>query len=237
MAQVSVYNIFASLVVHCGTCCLLKDGSSLATLTTEDALTRVAAVPSILAIARLPPSVKHVEVGGEALTQSAVESVAAGVPIYNYYGPTEAAIWATRRQVAREELPRRLHSIGKPLPNVTCYIMDIASGVSLAQAQPIGVFGELWLGGVQVARGYLKRPEKTAEVFVQHPWPQSDPSGRGVVYRTGDRVRWYDDGEIEFGGRIDFQVRAVLYRSSGWPRRASLCVFALSGVVTLGCCR
>ena len=104
--DVSVYNIFASLVVHCGTCRLLPDGSSLATLTDADELTRVAAVPSILAIARLPPSVKHVEVGGEALTQSAVESVAAGVPIYNYYGPTEVAIWCMRRLVVRDELPR-----------------------------------------------------------------------------------------------------------------------------------
>ena len=73
--------------------------------------------------------------------------------------------------------------------------------------QPIGVWGELWLGGVQVARGYLNRPELTAERFVPNPWPSTDPSGRGVVYRTGDRVRWYADGELEFGGRIDLQVK------------------------------
>jgi len=59
---------------------------------------------------------------------------------------------------------------------------------------------------VQVARGYLNRPELTAEKFIANPWPETDPSGRGVVYRTGDRVRWYADGEIEFGGRIDFQA-------------------------------
>ena len=70
--DVSVYNIFASLVVHCGTCRLLRDGASLAMLAMDDELTRVAAVPSILAIARLPPSVRAVEVGGEALTQKAV---------------------------------------------------------------------------------------------------------------------------------------------------------------------
>ena len=73
--------------------------------------------------------------------------------------------------------------------------------------QPVGVWGELWLGGVQVARGYLNRPELTAERFVPNPWPSSDPSGAGVVYRTGDRVRWYADGELEFGGRIDLQVK------------------------------
>ena len=71
----------------------------------------------------------------------------------------------------------------------------------------IGVWGELWLGGVQVARGYLGQAGLTAERFVRNPWPESDPSGRGVVYRTGDRVRWYADGELEFGGRIDFQVK------------------------------
>ena len=75
--------------------------------------------------------------------------------------------------------------------------------------QPIGVWGELWLGGVQVARGYLRRPELTADRFVAHPWPHADRSsrGRGVAYRTGDRVRWYADGELEFGGRVDLQVK------------------------------
>merc|ERR1711965_8465 len=74
-------------------------------------------------------------------------------------------------------------------------------------AQPTGVWGELLLGGVQVARGYLRRPELTAERFVAQPWPAAGPSGRGVAYQTGDRVRWYADGELEFGGRIDFQVK------------------------------
>ena len=60
---------------------------------------------------------------------------------------------------------------------------------------------------MQVARGYLNRPELTAERFIPNPWPETDPSGRGVAYRTGDRVRWYADGELEFGGRIDFQVK------------------------------
>jgi len=69
-----------------------------------------------------------------------------------------------------------------------------------------------------VARGYLNRPELTAEKFIANPWPETDPSGRGVVYRTGDRVRWYADGEIEFGGRIDFQASR---RAFGRARRHS----------------
>eukprot|EP00966_Prymnesium_polylepis_P291025 6721123-Prymnesium_polylepis.1 len=205
--DVSVYNVFASLVVHCGVCRLLLDGTSLITLSADDPLSRVAAVPSILAIAQLPASVKCVEVGGEALTQKAVDNVCESIAIYNYYGPTEVAIWATRREVARHELPQRLPSIGRPLPNVSCFIVDPESPLRSPLLQPIGVFGELWLGGVQVARGYLKRPEKTAEVFVDQPWPSTDPSRDKLVYRTGDRARWYADGEIEFGGRIDFQVK------------------------------
>ena len=102
--------------------------------------------------------------------------------------------------------PSRIASIGKPLANVCCYVVDPDGASATPQLCPIGVWGELWLGGVQVARGYLKRPELTAEKFIRNPWPESDPSGRGVVYRTGDRVRWYADGEIEFGGRIDFQA-------------------------------
>jgi acyl-coenzyme A synthetase/AMP-(fatty) acid ligase len=126
--------------------------------------------------------------------------------VFNYYGPTEVAIWATRREVLRDEVVRRLASIGRPLPNVVCSIVS-ADDVRSQHLSPIGVWGELWLGGVQVARGYLKRQERTAESFVAFPWPATDPSGRGVVYRTGDRVRWYADGEVEFGGRIDFQVK------------------------------
>ena len=88
---------------------------------------------------------------------------------------------------------------------MTCYIVD--PDAPKPTLQPMGVWGELWLGGVQVARGYLDRPELTADRFVPNSCAGTDPSGRGVLYCTGDRVRWYADGELEFGGRIDFQVR------------------------------
>jgi len=106
--------------------------------------------------------------------------------------------------VSKVQLSQRLASIGKPLPNVTCYVVDSATSTTTATSapllQPIGVWGELWLGGVQVARGYLNRPELTAERFVPNPWPLTDPSGRGVVYRTGDRVRWYAGRLRQMGG-------------------------------------
>eukprot|EP00966_Prymnesium_polylepis_P272160 6288196-Prymnesium_polylepis.1 len=121
--DVSVYNVFASLVVHCGICQLLADGSSLVAPAKRAHFTRAAAVPSILANAQLPPTLQEIEVGGEALTQTAVDSVSSGVTVLNYYGPTEAAIWATRRRVIRGS-PGRLASIGRPLPNVTCYVVD-----------------------------------------------------------------------------------------------------------------
>ena len=127
-----------------------------------------------------------------------------GVTLYNYYGPTETSVYATGKHVLRCQLPGRLASIGKPLPNVTCYVVDPATYTTTATSapllQPIGVWGELWLGGVQVARGYLNRPELTAERFVPNPWPLTDPSGRGVVYRTGDRVRWYARRYRQKGG-------------------------------------
>ena len=97
----------------------------------------------------------------------------------------------------------RLASIGSALCNVTCHVADLRYESLCA----IGVWGELWLSGVQVARGYLSRPEKTAEAFAASPWINTNPSERAVAYRTGDRVRWYADGELEFGGRIDFQVK------------------------------
>jgi non-ribosomal peptide synthetase component F len=117
-------------------------------------------------------------------------------------GPSEVSDVSVGRLVVEGQTPTRLASIGKPLPNVTCYVVDPTSPTaSLApMLQPIGVWGELWLGGVQVARGYLNRPELTAERFVPNPWPLTDPSGRGVVYRTGDRVRWYARRYRQMGG-------------------------------------
>ena len=143
-------------------------------------------------------------IGGEQITKATFKNVRKGVILYNNYGPTEITANATARCVSDVQLPQRLTSIGKPLPNVTCYVVDPASTATAATSapllQPIGVWGELWLGGVQVARGYLNRPELTAERFVPNPWPLTDPSGRGVVYRTGDRVRWYARRYRQKGG-------------------------------------
>ena len=198
-----VFVFFCSITTAGGTCVLLEGPLSLIELD-DERLTHLKDVPTVISKARIPQSIRHVHVGGEALSQSVLANVSAHVVLTNDYGPTEASVNVAAKRVNRKHLAEKLGSIGCPFQNVTAYIID----PDTLALQPQGVPGELWLGGVQVARGYLNRPEKTAEVFIAPPWPETDPSGRGVVYRTGDRVRWYADGEIEFGGRIDFQVRA-----------------------------
>ena len=208
--DVFVHVLFTTLGILGGTCLLLEDGKSLLTLDqadTEQHITFLASTSSILSNARVPSSVRHVDSAGEALTQAVVDNMLPSLCLYNYFGPTEASVYITGKEVVRAELPHRLASIGRPLPNVTCFIVAPEYDHRSPWLQPIGVFGELWVGGVQVTRGYLRRPERTAEIFVSHPWVHVDPSGRGVAYLSGDRARWYPDGEIEFGGRVDFQVK------------------------------
>ena len=191
------YNLFVCLASVGGAATLLESSMSLVSDASELSLTHLAEVPSVVAIASLPKTMRHILVGGETLTAEVIVGLPARISLNNGYGPTELTCCATWKCVNRSDAPGRLASIGKPLPNVTCYVVDPASTTTAATSapllQPIGVWGELWLGGVQVARGYLNRPELTAERFVPNPWAETDPSGRGVVYRTGDRVRWYAD--------------------------------------------
>ena len=185
---------------------LLQDSLALLQLHRKLAVTHLGDVPSVMAEAVVPAAVKHVEVAGEALTRACVENVGASTVLWNNYGPTEASVDVTGKLVPRKDAQQhRPASIGTPLVNVQCYIVDVHARVhSLA---PLSVWGELWLGGVQVTRGYLNRQEKTAACFIANPWPTPVRSSCKVAYKTGDQVRWCPDGELEFGGRIDFQVK------------------------------
>ncbi len=158
-----------------------------------------------------PPSLRIVEVGGEkALAQRLAQwhaQVSGDVGLWNSYGPTEAAVASTIAElpaVTYEADKMRDVPIGKPLPNVQNYVLD-----SSMRPVPIGVAGELHIGGVGVGRGYLKQPALTAERFIPHPF--SAVAG-ARLYRTGDLARYRSDGQLEYIGRVDGQVKVRGYR-------------------------
>ena len=145
------------------------------------------------------PSLKHLSAGGEKLVSIDPPSYA----FHNGYGPTECTIFSTIFDVVKKEanIP-----IGHPLDNLRLYIVDPAT----LRRLPAGAVGELWISGPQVSRGYLNRPEKTAETFIANPFASEYPYDR--VYRTGDIVRYRLDGNIEFVGRSDGQVKIRGFR-------------------------
>ncbi|NPC83010.1 non-ribosomal peptide synthase/polyketide synthase, partial [Pyxidicoccus fallax] len=139
--------------------------------------------------------------GGEALASELgprLRAVLPGVRLVNLYGPTEVTIDSTFAEASGEESGLTV-PIGKPVANTRAYVLD-----ARMQPVPTGVPGELYLGGVQLAHGYLQRPHLTAERFV--PDALSGEAG-ARLYRTGDKVRWKSDGTLEYLGRIDFQVK------------------------------
>ncbi len=156
----------------------------------------------------LPPNVKLVIIGGEKANEQALnqwqQCVAADVRLLNTYGPTEATVVATLFEAKAETATATVSKgvlIGRPLPNYDVYVLDAA-----LQPVPKGVAGELLIGGLSLARGYLHRPDLTEEKFVQNPF------GNGRLYRTGDLVCFLPDGNLEFRGRTDDQVKIRGYR-------------------------
>ena len=140
--------------------------------------------------------------GGEALPADlAARLGATGASVWNVYGPTETTIWST---VQRVDGGRGAIPIGRPIANTRLYVLD-----PVGEPVPVGVPGELYIGGAGVARGYLHRPELTAEKFVADRF-SPDPSAR--LYRTGDVVRYRADGALEFLGRVDHQVKVRGFR-------------------------
>ncbi|UUQ64831.1 amino acid adenylation domain-containing protein [Pseudomonas fuscovaginae UPB0736] len=164
-------------------------------------------VPSMLDVflehrsARDFPDLRRVLCSGEALPRSLqrrFEQQLAGIELHNLYGPTEAAIDVTAWQ-CRPGDPGESVPIGRPIANIQMYVLD-----ALGQVQPLGVAGELHIGGIGVARGYLNLPELSAERFIADPF-SNDPQAR--LYKTGDLGRWLANGALEYLGRNDFQVK------------------------------
>ncbi len=152
-------------------------------------------------------SLREVMFGGEAVDPGSVRRVLADGPparLMHVYGPTESTTYATWHLVETVDEEATTVPIGGPLANTTLYILDVNG-----QPVPVGVPGELHIGGDGLAQGYLNRPELTAEAFVPNPFAD-DPEAR--MYRTGDLARYLPDGAVEFLGRLDDQVKIRGFR-------------------------
>jgi len=152
-------------------------------------------------------SLRAIICGGEALPpQLAAQLLEWEIPLWNFYGPTETTVWATIQHVERIQSMNRPVSVGRPFANMQTYILD-----AHLQPLPIGVCGELHIGGIGLARGYFQRPELTQEKFIANPFEQ-DGNAPTRLYKTGDIARYLPDGSIEFLGRSDHQVKIRGFR-------------------------
>jgi amino acid adenylation domain-containing protein len=148
---------------------------------------------------------RYIFLAGEALKSEQANTLikhTPGTAVENLYGPTEAAVYASRYSLSSWNRKQAI-PIGTPLKNVQLYIID-----KYAALQPVGVSGELCIAGLGLARGYLNKPEPTAEKFISSPFTLH----LSPLYKTGDMVRWLSDGNIEFLGRIDNQVKIRGFR-------------------------
>jgi amino acid adenylation domain-containing protein len=189
-----------------------RDGNYLKTLIMQEQITTLHFVPSMLSafleqdgLPQACASLRRVICSGEALSYELQQRCFSVLPaeLHNLYGPTEAAVdvtyWACQRKGTLRTVP-----IGRPIANTQIYILD-----QNLQPVPVGVPGELHIGGLGLARGYHRRPELTAEKFIANPF-SDDPQSR--LYKTGDLSRYLADGTIEYLGRLDHQVKIRGFR-------------------------
>ena len=156
---------------------------------------------SLAAVPREPvPALRLLNLAGEAAPSALVADWSGGRKLLNLYGPTECTIWATIGELD-SACPTR---IGGPIGSATAYVLDAE-----LEPVPIGVLGQLYIGGSGVARGYLNQPDLTALKFIPDPF-SGDPGAR--LYATGDQVRYRNDGQLEFFGRLDDQVKVRGFR-------------------------
>lgn len=184
----------------------VQEPKALAEMMTQHTITIMQATPTLwhAMAANYPNAIKdlRVLVGGEALPISlATDLQELGCKVTNLYGPTETTIWSTSNSLNSEQAG--MPSIGSPLWNTQAYVLD--GGL---QPVPPGIVGELYIAGMGLARGYLGRPDLTAERFVANPY---GPNG-SRMYRTGDLVRWRDDGSLDYISRADHQIKIRGFR-------------------------
>jgi len=206
--DLSVFELFVPLSWG-GQVILAENALQLPELRAREQVTLVNTVPSamteLVRLKAVPKSVQVVNLAGEALSLKLVQQVYEQQPgvsqLYNLYGPSEDTTYSTGALVdaAAEQV-----LIGRPLANRQAYILD-----AHYQPVPVGVAGELYLGGAGLARGYLQRPDLTAEKFIPHPF---SAAAGARLYRTGDVTRYRSNGEIEYLGRSDQQIKLRGYR-------------------------
>jgi enterobactin synthetase component F len=179
----------------------LHDPRALARLIRHSGVTHVQATPSLWRVLLSSSEIRlngvHALVGGEVLSaELAARLKSMAERVTQFYGPTETTVWSTAFEI--EEVGTVAPPIGRPILNTRLYVLD-------EDREPVvtGAIGELYIGGAGVAKGYLKRPELTAERFISDPFAGDDSR----MYRTGDLVRWSDTGVLKFIGRADDQVK------------------------------
>lgn len=213
--DVSVWEFFWPLMTGARLCVARpaghRDPGYLVQLIQERQVTVLHFVPSMLSLflsshdVERCTSLRHVICSGEALTADLRDRLFSrlNVRLHNLYGPTEAAVdvtyWTCQPTDAERFVP-----IGRPIANTHCYILNES-----LEPVPVGVPAELYLGGVQIGRGYHGQPELTSQKFIPDPF-QSDPTAR--LYKTGDLCRFLPDGNIQFLGRLDNQVKVRGFR-------------------------
>ncbi len=206
--DIAVLELFLPLLagaqVHIASRDIARDPAALAALVQARGISHMQATPShwqallddhAAALRGVQPLV-----GGEALPAELAKAMRRlGAPLVNLYGPTETTIWSTQMRV--DKLDGSAPAIGRPIWNTQVYVLNEAM-----QLLPTGAAGELYIGGAGLALGYHRRPDLTAERFVDNPF------GDGRLYKTGDLARWRRDGVLEYLGRNDFQIKIRGFR-------------------------
>ena len=206
--DISVFELFAPLCLG-GKIILAESILDLPTMKNADKVTLINTVPSacegLIHIGCTPASIRTVNLAGEPLRHKLVQELFLNPAIdqvINLYGPTEDTVYSTIFPTEKND--ENAPPIGRPIANTKAYVLD-----NYKQPVPVGVPGELHLGGAGLARGYLHRPELTEEKFIHNPFTDT-PGAR--LYRTGDRVKYRPDGNLIFLGRMDHQVKIRGFR-------------------------